>query len=415
MFVLKSLYLFVILIAAACVCEASDIRDVAGDLAADRAFDDLLSGLVAYWPLDETAGTVAPDVIGSYDGTLTTGGISWITGKVGNAVDCHGSDFGPGYINIPQKSALKPVNISVQAWVSLDAFGDWDGIVGNFEDTGDTESGWALFTHGTNNVSWYVSVAGSMRWTSVSVPTAQWTHLVGTYDGTNVRLYKNAAAPVTTYAPGSIDYSEYPPLAMRIGQYYDTNEQDALDGRIDEVALWNRALTADEVQMLYNGGAGSPITAGAYVFITESDDYTAVTEAGPPDTYEIVLNSEPSEDVQITATPSDDQIDLGSGPGNSIALDFTVNKWDTPQTVTVTAYDDDIYEGEQSHETTITHYAQGAEYTGINIASVRVNVYDNELTCGDWGYYPTDLNEDCYVTLLDFALFAEQWLASVPQ
>jgi hypothetical protein len=376
---------------------------------------ELLDGLIAYWPLDESSGTNAPDVIGSHDGTLTTTSISWTAGKLDNAVDCYGSDFGSGYINIPQHSALKPANISIQAWVSLDAFGDWDGIVGNFEDTGDTESGWALFTHGTNTVSWYVSVAGSMRWTSVSVPTAQWTHLVGTYDGTNVKLYMNAAAPETTYAPGSIDYSEYPPISMRIGQYYDSNEQDALDGRVDEVALWNRALTLDEVQMLYNGGAAHPVTGGVYVYVTESGGSTSVTEGDLPDTYEVVLHSEPSDDVQITATPSDNQIDLGEGPGNPLTLTFAKNKWDTPQTITVTAYDDDIYEGEEPHETTIAHSASGAEYTGINIAPVQVSVTDNELTCGDWGYYQTDLNEDCYVTLLDFALFAEQWLASGPQ
>ena len=379
------------------------------------AFAELLDGLVAYWPLDENTGTDAPDVSGSHDGTLTTTGISWTAGKLGNAVDCHGSDFGNGYVNIPQHSALKPANISIQAWVSIDAFGDWDGIVGNFEDTSDTESGWALFTHGANTVSWYVSVAGSMRWTSVSVPTAQWTHLVGTYDGTNVKLYKNAAPPVTTAASGFIDYSEYPPLGMRIGQYYDTNEQDALDGRVDEVALWNRALTQDEVLMLYNDGAAYHVTGGAYVYVTESDGYTAVQEAGPADSYELALNSQPSDDVQITATPSDSQIDLGQGPGNPLTLTFEKNKYDTPQTITVNAYDDDIYEGDEAHKTTINHSAQGAEYTGINIASVQVNVTDNELTCGDWGYYPTDLDDDCYVTLLDFALFAEQWLASVPQ
>ena len=158
------------------------------------AFAELLEGLVAYWPLDESSGTDAPDVFGPHDGTLTATDISWTTGKLGNAVDCHGSDFGNGYVNIPQHSELKPPNISIQAWVSLDAFGDWDGIVANFEDTNDTESGWALFTHGTNTVSWYVSVAGSMRWTSVTVSAGQWTHIVGTYDGTNVRLYKNAAA-----------------------------------------------------------------------------------------------------------------------------------------------------------------------------------------------------------------------------
>jgi hypothetical protein len=378
-------------------------------------FADLTDGLVAYWPLDENTGVTAADTFGSHHGTLTSTGIDWVAGKLGNAVDCHGSDFSDGYIDIPQDADLKPASISIQAWVSLDSFGDWDGIVANFEDTGDTESGWALFTHGTNTVSWYVSVGGAMKWTSVSVPAGQWTHLVGTYDGTTVKLYKNAETPVTTVTSGPIDYSEYAPLGMRIGQYYDSNEQDALDGKVDEVALWNRALDESEVQMLYNEGAGSPVTGGAHVFITESGGITSVEEGGITDTYEIVLYSGPSADVQIKATPADGQVDIGAGQGNPVSLIFTTKKWDTPQIITVAAYDDDIYEGEVPHKTTITHSAQGGDYTGINIASVEVNITDNELTCGDWGYYDTDLNEDCYVNLLDFAVFAEQWLESVPQ
>jgi hypothetical protein len=41
---------------------------------------------------------------------------------------------------------------------------------------------------------------------------------------------------------------------------------------------------------------------------------------------------------------------------------------------------------------------------------VDVSVADDELTCGDWGYLPSDLNRDCYVNLVDFAIFAQQWL-----
>jgi hypothetical protein len=223
------------------------------------AYPDLTDGLVGYWPLDEGTGLVAADNSGNgHDGTLTATGISWDSGVVGGSVDCDGSDFSDGYIDIPQHTALKPANISVQAWVNLDGIRTWDGIVGNFEDTGDTEAGWALFTYG-DNAGFYVSIGGTMRWTEVALPLGEWVHLVGTYDGTDVKLYKNADAPVITAAGGPIDYSEFTILGMRIGQYYDSNEQQALDGRVDEVALWSRALSAEEVGMLYNEGAGRNI------------------------------------------------------------------------------------------------------------------------------------------------------------
>lgn len=190
---------------------------------------------------------------------------------------------------------------------------------------------------------------------------------------------------------------------------------DFLTGTIDEVVLWDRALTTDEIGILYNGGQGNPPTAGAYVKITESGGNTIVEEAGATDSYAIVLYSEPTADVQITATPVDEQIDLGNGPGVAITLDFLTGNWNIAQTIIVTANDDDVYEGKMPHTTTITHTAVSGDedYNGLNIKSVKVDIIDNELTCGDWGYLATDLNRDCYVNLLDFALFASAWLESI--
>ena len=112
--------------------------------------------------------------------------------------------------------------------------------------------------------------------------------------------------------------------------------------------------------------------------------------------------------------PADSQIDLGEGPGVAKELTFTVGgggNWDEPLTITVTAFDDDVYEGDEPHVTVITHSADGGDYNGMDIDSVEVSVIDNEQTCGDWGFFKGDLNEDCYVNLLDFAMFAEYWLA----
>ena len=148
------------------------------------------------------------------------------------------------------------------------------------------------------------------------------------------------------------------------------------------------------------------------VIVLLSDGNTVVVEDGPTDSYGIILNSEPTADVRITATPDDGQIDLGSGPGEPAILDFTISSWNTPQTVYVTAFDDDVYEGKTPHTTTIGHTAESEDedYDNIGIASVEVSVVDDELTCGDWGYLRSDLNTDCYVNLVDFALFADLWL-----
>ena len=82
-------------------------------------------GLIAYWPLDENSGTAAVDVINDHNGTLM-GGITWVSGKLGHAVDTHNS----GYIVVPEDSQLRPgAAVSLQAWVIVDSFSLWDGIV----------------------------------------------------------------------------------------------------------------------------------------------------------------------------------------------------------------------------------------------------------------------------------------------
>ena len=366
----------------------------------------ITDGLVSYWPLDDGSGNTAVDFVGGHDGTRT-GGASWVAGKVGGAIDTNNS----GYIVISEHTALRPTAaLSLQAWVSIDSFSLWGALVGHNQDNGADESGFCLYTDGSG-VSLYISDA-SYKTVSASITAGQWTHLIGTYDSGTLRLYKNGALVDSIGVSGPIDW-KFIPLDMNIGRYHDDNEEYPADARIDEVALWNRVLTTAEITYLYNSGLGQCLACGPYVSINEPDGQTIVEEGGMTDGYTVVLRTEPSADVQITITPGDAEIDLGSGPGTAVTLDFTSGPggdWDTPQTITISAYDDLVYEGQDPHMTTITHSAVGGDYTGIVIASLPVAVKDNEETCGDWGYLATDLNRDCSVNLLDVLEFFEEWL-----
>jgi len=113
------------------------------------------------------------------------------------------------------------------------------------------------------------------------------------------------------------------------------------------------------------------------VTVTESGGSTDVTEGGPTDTYTVVLTTQPTATVTITVDP-DDQTDLGSGAGVAITLPFTTGNWGTAQTVTVTAVDDAVQEGD--HTSTITHTASSSDgnYDGTSIVDVTANVLDND-------------------------------------
>ena len=110
--------------------------------------------------------------------------------------------------------------------------------------------------------------------------------------------------------------------------------------------------------------------AVASVTVTESAASTDVTEGGVTDTYDVVLDAEPSADVTITLSPDAD-VSVSSG-----TLTFTTGNFATPQTVTVTAVNDAVVEG--AHTGTITHSAAGGGYDGVSIPNVVANVTDND-------------------------------------
>ncbi len=77
----------------------------------------------------------------------------------------------------------------------------------------------------------------------------QWEHFVGTYDGSTVRIYRDGVLTGTTSYTGSMSGTE----EWRIGQRWDL--ADYFSGSIDEVAVFNRTLSAQEVANLYALGA----------------------------------------------------------------------------------------------------------------------------------------------------------------
>ncbi|MBN8635601.1 MAG: hypothetical protein J0M07_09800 [Anaerolineae bacterium] len=107
------------------------------------------------------------------------------------------------------------------------------------------------------------------------------------------------------------------------------------------------------------------------VTVTQSGGSTAVTEGGATDTFTFVLTSQPSADVTITVTP-DAQVTV-----DKPTLTFTSTDWNTAQTVTVTAVDDNLAEG-TPHSGAVTFAAAGGGYAGVSIAPVSVSITDND-------------------------------------
>ena len=111
---------------------------------------------------------------------------------------------------------------------------------------------------------------------------------------------------------------------------------------------------------------------GLTVAISQSDDTTNIAEGGATDSYEIFLTIQPSADVTVALSP-DDQITV-----TPTVLIFTPTNWNAPQTVTVTAVDDGVFEGE--HAGTVAHSVSSADprYDGTLVVSVTATISDND-------------------------------------
>jgi hypothetical protein len=207
-------------------------------------------GLVGYWRLGETSGTTAVDQKatsnGTYTGGYTLGQAGSLTRDSNTAVDFNGTS---GYVTVPDAAALRPTSsISIEAWVNPDSLAGTRWIVnkGTF---------YYLYISGGLTYFGIRTPAGAYRYlTTTAVTTGSWQHLVGTFDGSRMALYRNAV----NVAEGSFnDTIATSADALAIGAIGPTGSW--FDGRIDEVAVSNAALSAETVAAHYNAGLDADV------------------------------------------------------------------------------------------------------------------------------------------------------------
>ena len=143
--------------------------------------------------------------------------------------------------------------ISAEAWVRIDAKAEWGGIVGAIQDNGNFEKGWLLGNH-NNQFLFGLSTEGAndgdgkltyLHSSTVFEP-AHWYHVVGTYDGQVQKIYVDGLLRgESTEQSGKINY---PAKALYcIGAYRDDDEHHLWSGRLAEVGVYSKALSAEEV------------------------------------------------------------------------------------------------------------------------------------------------------------------------
>jgi fibronectin type 3 domain-containing protein len=198
-------------------------------------------GLVAAYGFDEGAGTAAADASGSGNGG-TVVGPGWTIGKFGAALSFDGVN---DWVTVADANSLDlTTGITLEAWVFPTALGtQWRTTI--FKEQSGNYAYAAYANTGTSRPSGNAVTGGvdhDLRG-SAQLPLNTWAHLATTYDGSNLRLYVNAAQVGSQAASGPITTSTG---ALRIGG--NNIWPEWFQGRIDEIRVYNRALSATEIQ-----------------------------------------------------------------------------------------------------------------------------------------------------------------------
>lgn len=243
---------------------------------------------IAYFPF---SGNVDDESIEGkdFDGGTNDGATFTNDATKGDVLSMDGNDMitiQSGTSPIPQ-DGLPTKQLTVSAWVNLNAGLNWGGFAGLFQDNGNDEFGWLLGTRNSNRFSFAISTANSTALTYLEANEDfnlnQWYYVAATYNGTTVRLYVDGVQKASTTKGGDI---VYPPNGwLQIGSYKDDNEDFRHDGELDDVTIWERALTEAEIMALATGDT-TPIfqdTDGDGI-LDNIDNCPAVANADQADT-----------------------------------------------------------------------------------------------------------------------------------
>jgi uncharacterized repeat protein (TIGR02543 family) len=206
-------------------------------------------GLIAFWRGE----TDASDLIGGHNGTFFAG-TSVVppsvtpSGRVGGAFSFDGTV----HVRVPDDSAvLKPAQITVEAWIFPTAVTNLDRqtIIACGSSTS-LDQTWLIGVQ--NNIPTFLSHGETLLEAPSAIPLNQWTHLAITFDGAIKRLYVNGAQVAWQGGLGALVYDPAVPVTIGSALAHTASSNIPFNGRVDEVSIYNRALTADEVWGIYN-------------------------------------------------------------------------------------------------------------------------------------------------------------------
>lgn len=346
-------------------------QGASGNLSNSNTPAALSNGLVGYWNMDESSWTVDCSTSSVLDSSglgnngsacpNSTGPAGGDGGKFAKSGSFDGSN---DYVNIAHSSSLSPTNqITVSAWIKTSSGSD------RYIMTKHNDSFYlGIGVVNANKFEFYVNGVNSPAWVSstTSVTDNAWHLVTATYDGTTQSVYVDGKLEASIAQSGSIQTGT---ASVMIGARKtspgEVIEGNTFSGNIDEVRLYDRALSGNDIQTLYNW---SPAPVGYWkldettgtTYYDSSGNNNDLSASNSPTSvkakYSKGLNFNGDSNKLLTRA-DDDDFDVGTSGS------FTVSGW-----INYHAID----------SSTSSIYNKGAAGSGINLV---VSAVDSSMDC----------------------------------
>lgn len=213
-----------------------------------------LAGLVGWWKLDETSGREVADASGNGNiGKILNGQPRWQAsgGKIGGALLFDGKG---DWVHLADESNFDFTGeVTVAAWIKVNRFDrEWQAIVTK------GDSAWRIQRNQNTNTLEFACTGlripdgnpyGGM-YGNKAVNDGKWHHVAGLYDGEKMYIYIDGVVDVSQPASGAIGTNDHP---VYIGENAEMTER-FWNGLIDDVRVYNYALSEGQITALYNEG-----------------------------------------------------------------------------------------------------------------------------------------------------------------
>lgn len=211
---------------------------------ATNAADPTLAG---GWNLNEGSGSVAEDSSNNDNDGSLQGGPNWVAGQIGNALEFDGAD---DYVDCGNDESLNITGeITIAAWIHPTGGGssDYPRVVDKSSGTGGADAGYKMYLRVADGYVMTLSAGGVYPMSSGSVELNTWSYVAFITDGTQRKFYLNGEWEVweETSLPVETSNSLYIGNSPAGARHFQ--------GMIDEVRVYNRALSEDEVDEIMSG------------------------------------------------------------------------------------------------------------------------------------------------------------------